>query len=96
MKTEIIHCDLCGKVVVADQINRPKYGVTLTLGYSKGGWGRREDSVNWTGEVCEACFDEYQVIARAIAHWLTKRNGSRMPRIVIDEFMNVGEHLAPP
>lgn len=61
------------------------HGVVMELGFSKGGWGQRDNHIGWTGEVCEKCFAEYEIICAGIKQWLEKRDGIRTPRIVIDE-----------
>lgn len=85
MRTEIVHCDLCQKAVKGPGVSRPVTGVVVDMGYSKGGWGYRQQHVKWRGEVCDTCYTEYETIARATALWLKKRNGVRAPEIIIDE-----------
>jgi hypothetical protein len=73
-------CDLCHA-----PIKRQKHGATITCGQSIGGWGRRETPVEWSGEVCPKCYEEYTKITAAIISWLDKRNGQRAPNIIIQE-----------
>ena len=32
-------------------------GLTVTVGYSVGGWGHRKNLVDFSGEVCQPCFE---------------------------------------
>lgn len=43
MHTTITHCDLCSRVVEGPGIELPVHGMAVTLGYSRHGWGRRQD-----------------------------------------------------
>lgn len=81
MKYEIECCDLCHA-----PITREKHGVVITLGFSIGGFGRRQDHANWSGELCPKCNDEYTKIANAVTHWLDIRNESRIPTITVTEY----------
>lgn len=48
------HCDLCEK-----EFENDKNGFCLEIGYSKGGWGIRQDfTPKRTMEVCNNCFKE--------------------------------------
>lgn len=85
MKTEITLCDLCEAPIVGPGMARSMHGVCVMLGYSVGGWGSRKNFVEWSGEVCDVCFAEYETIARAFQLWLRKRDGIRAPEIVIRE-----------
>jgi hypothetical protein len=85
MTTQITHCDLCEKVVAGPRIKRTVNGMAITCGFSIGGWGRRENYVAFSGEVCEECFREYKKIAGAIAAWLSQRDGCRAPTITVTE-----------
>lgn len=85
MKTEIILCDLCQKPLKGLRISRQMHGACLTIGYSIGGWGSRKNHVEWSGEICETCYAEYETIAKAVQLWLQKRAGIRAPEIIIRE-----------
>lgn len=80
MNINIECCDLCHA-----PIKGLKYGVKITCGHSKGGWGLRENAADWSGEVCPKCYEEYQVFAGAAKYWLDKRKGTRMPKITVTE-----------
>lgn len=73
-------CDLCHK-----PIKSQKHGVTITCGHSVGGWGHRETPIEWSGEVCPQCYEEYTKITGAVSGWLKKREGVRAPTIIIEE-----------
>ena len=85
MHTTITHCDLCSRVVEGPGIELPVHGMAVTLGYSRHGWGRRQNFAEFSGEVCDTCFAEYEVIAKAVALWLDKRTGCRPPTIIIKD-----------
>ena len=62
-KVEYRLCPVCDKVIsIGDKIIFDKkdvhslYGIQLVVGYSKGGWGSREESLNFSEEVCAECF----------------------------------------
>jgi len=55
-RREVKYCDACHRE------GDPHAGYTLTIGFSMGGWGYRQDAYNWRGEVCEACFQRLQQI----------------------------------
>ncbi len=66
-------CDLCrGKVHHAPSIGsynlKPQVmGLSLHAGYSKGGWGQRQDFINdWSGEVCVECWDKLEPLIREL------------------------------
>lgn len=47
------HCDLCKK-----EFENDKHGFCLEIGYSKGGWGHRQDfTPKMNIEVCNSCFE---------------------------------------
>lgn len=80
MNISIKCCDLCHTPT-----NGIEHGITLTLGYSQGDWGSRQDHIAWEGEVCQKCYEEYTKIALAVVAWQDKRHGSRPPTIVVTE-----------
>jgi len=80
MNFTIVCCDLCHA-----PIKDGKHGALITIGRSKGGWGRRETPVEWSGEICPKCYEEHQKITNAVISWLDKRNGQRAPNIIIEE-----------
>lgn len=73
-------CDLCHA-----PIKNGKHGALITIGHSKGGWGRRETPIEWSGEICPKCYEEHQKIAGAVVAWLGQRHGQRAPNIIIQE-----------
>lgn len=79
MDIRIECCDLCNAPL------RQKHGALITCGHSRGGWGRRETTIEWSAEICPKCYEEYQKITGAIAVWLDKRTGSRAPTIIVHE-----------
>ena len=80
MRFQIECCDLCHAPLKGE-----KHGAMITCGQSRGGWGHRETPVDWSGEVCPKCYDEYTKITAAILGWLDKRNGQRAPNIIVRE-----------
>jgi len=71
-------------------------GIGIHLGHSVGGWGNRQDSVDWIGEVCDTCYAEYLVIADAVNLWLSKRAGVRAPEIIISDVeVTVSANVGP-
>ena len=57
MKKEFIFCDKCEKQITKYS---KKHGICIIAGYSKNGWGQRSNALNWSGEVCEECFEHYE------------------------------------
>jgi hypothetical protein len=88
MKHEVTLCDLC-ESPVANGRNKLRTvdgaGILMYQSVGCGGWGSRKDVINFSGEVCERCFSEFQVIIKAVEQWLQKRNGARTPSIIITE-----------
>lgn len=85
MNVEIKLCDLCRAALKGPGVARKFNGVHLTFGFSLGGWGYRQNDVDWVGEVCEKCYEEYKTIAIGVGIWLSKRSGVRAPDIIIRE-----------
>jgi hypothetical protein len=57
-REEIIRCKICERILsIGNTKIAKKNGITWEFGYSKGGWGSRESKPNFTGEVCDECFD---------------------------------------
>lgn len=57
-------CPICEQPIevtkhgkVLDRRSR-KEGCKIELGFSRGGWGFRQDWLNFSGEICGECFDE--------------------------------------
>lgn len=73
-------CDLCNA-----PLGDEKNGISIEFGRSIGGWGRRENPVQWQGEVCRKCYAEYETISKAVDGWLEKRHGSKKPTIIVRE-----------
>jgi hypothetical protein len=69
-RQETYLCDACG-VDITERAKR--WGLVVTVGYSKGGWGHRENSVNWKGEVCRAC---YHVMGEKTARFFDAMKGA--------------------
>lgn len=65
-KISVETCDLCGSVMTE------KNGLTIEIGYSKGGWGQRRNWLNWSGEVCPECFDVARVQTRTFRDTVLK------------------------
>lgn len=62
MKKYTEHCDLCEK-----EFENDKNGFCLEIGYSKGGWGSRQDfTPKRSMEVCDICFKELEQKAMQI------------------------------
>lgn len=53
MKVTREFCDVCR---IAFQAKQDKHGLCITIGHSAGGWGHRENILNWSGEVCGGCY----------------------------------------
>jgi hypothetical protein len=50
------HCDLCKK-----EFNNDKNGFCIEIGYSKGGWGSRQDFIPKRAmDVCTNCFKQLE------------------------------------
>ena len=66
MKVESHYCDACGVLLddhgfgmrgLRDDCQSVgRVGLVVTFGYSPGGWGQRQNLVNWSGEVCDHCY----------------------------------------
>ena len=57
MKKEYFFCDLCGKQLLE---HTKIHGICTVMGFSKNGWGRRENALAMTKEVCKDCFEKYK------------------------------------
>ena len=72
---ESFYCDFCEKQLLLVEPRRYSWGrpiregnaVCITLGYSVGGWGMRENVVpKFSSEdICEECFSSYKIKAKA-------------------------------
>ena len=56
-------CDLCEQPMQIkgkgkEELKGGKNGFTYEIGYSNGGWGRRENLGQWKGEICNNCYAE--------------------------------------
>ncbi len=61
MEDRIMKCDICECILqIGGEKIKNKFGITWTFGYSKGGWGSRENEPSFTGEVCEKCYNEFK------------------------------------
>lgn len=80
-------CDLCkAPLAITDERQNPwgtkksvqrAEGFLLTMGYSQGvgGWGRRQNAVNFSGVICGECFDAASEVYRAAERFLRDRGG---------------------
>jgi len=76
MKKEYEFCDICGKQLVG---RKGRDGVVVCLGYSRKGWGRRCNAMNWTGEVCKDCFEKFEEASNSFAGAVgLKADGKRL------------------
>jgi len=84
MKEKIVRCDICEKIVALEcgydkerieHVNGVKWG---EFGYSKGGWGRREDWFHpFHGDnVCDECFDALEEKILEFKNLYNERRGS--------------------
>jgi hypothetical protein len=66
MKTTNLYCDFCKKITTQeDKKLEPLHGFRVELGYSRGGWGSRQDFVRpQSAEICSECFGKVEVKAR--------------------------------
>lgn len=85
METKIVQCDLCHRAISGPGVQEPKYGAAIKLGHSIGGWGNHKELSEFSGEVCQKCYEEFMVIDTAVATWLKKREGTQAPTITITE-----------
>ena len=76
-------CGLCGQPLKAwhpslgrGYLTRTE-GLLVTVGYSRGGWGHRENLIDWHDEVCGDCFDAVMTEARALAAVMDERRGAK-------------------
>ena len=57
MKVTREFCDAGCGFEFKDKTHSDRTGLVVTMGYSKNGWGNRRDMINWSGEVCQKCFE---------------------------------------
>lgn len=84
-KISVQLCDLCGDVLEAGSHRKPMHGIGLNLFHSEGGWGRKTDDLQFSGEVCERCYGEFKQLAEALKLWAKKRRDSRAPTIIVTD-----------
>lgn len=58
MKVTREFCDTGCGFEFKDKDKRDRTGLCVVVGYSSCGWGNRRDLLNWSGEVCRACYGE--------------------------------------
>lgn len=63
-------CDACDAEIGGPGPNENKMGLVITIGFSKRGWGHRDNLVDFSGEVCEAC---YIFLGSAVAEIVKER-----------------------
>ena len=85
MEDRIQKCDICEKILsIGDEKFSDKCGITWTFGYSKGGWGSREDKPCFSGEVCKECFEVFDKMNNAFnKEILFNRKGINKQRVKI-------------
>lgn len=81
-------CDVCRVRLTEDGTDiRPKMGLVVTVGYSVGGFGHRQNLVNFSGEVCEECFAAIgPVIAETFQRLQKRKSGEKsgpIPRATV-------------
>jgi hypothetical protein len=85
----IYKCPICGQIICiqADgkkQQLRPVNGLFYELGYSIGGWGRRQDFLpKFADEICDDCFQEIAPKITEFAEFVGKMKDSRRDGIII-------------
>lgn len=100
MATHTLHCcQICEQPVeitggqyinVVEKRYTGKHAIVLTLGYSNGGWGHRQ---NWleTGEmscVCNDCFRQVEALSKPLVEFIRnrgKREGDKIQPVRRDE-----------
>lgn len=81
-------CDLCGTPLEhvdgrenggwgARTQHARKEGLCVEIGFSRGGWGRRETPLNFSGEVCGECFVAAEPVLRAVRDFIRNRGGRK-------------------
>jgi hypothetical protein len=84
MDIKIQLCEICHTpLVLPDCTKRHKNGVVIKMGHSVGGWGSRQRPLEFSGEVCDECFNKYIAIMNAIKLWIGDHHSS--PEITINE-----------
>lgn len=83
MEERVQKCDICETVLsIGSEKIKTKYGLTWTFGYSKNGWGSREDKPCFTGEVCEDCYKVFDKLSSELnKELLFNRKGSNKQKI---------------
>lgn len=81
MRVTMQCCDLCEAPLEGkdERKDRPKTtafarkeGFLLTAGYSRGGWGQRRNTIDFSGEICGACFDTLQDLLAPAVQFISK------------------------
>lgn len=78
MTTTNLRCDLCRKLTTDEgKLLEPLHGFCVSLGYSMGGWGSRQ---NFTPEksyvICSTCFAKVKEKSLALAHTIAGLSGN--------------------
>lgn len=92
MKEEILKCAICEKILSIGMIKyENKYGITWQFGYSKGGWGSRENKPQFEGEVCKECYGVFDKKSTEFnKSVLSERIGKNKQEVVIKQLKNIG------
>lgn len=82
-RTELQTCELCELPISMSGVFRRQinavHGIVITLGYSKGGWGSRNNDIDFSGEVCQECYDLLWEAHKDIRRLLKDRRGINSP-----------------
>ena len=76
-------CGLCGVPLSANHPREGKRkvgrteGLAVEIGFSRGGWGHREDLVRFSDEVCGECFDSVMDKADELKDLIQQLKGDR-------------------
>ncbi len=72
-------CPICSAPIeITGAISRKfqyKNGIVLNFGYSKGGWGFRQNSIDFSSEVCVECFEAFVPLVEKIIETKDSRDG---------------------
>ena len=66
-------CSICEKVL------EDKQGLAINVCYSDGGWGQSKDFMDFSGEVCNPCFDALMSHLNLIKIAYLSRKGVNRP-----------------
>lgn len=100
---EVQTCARCDRPIGCSQNLRetltlqPRMGLAITIGFSEGGWGSRQNHVDYAKEVCADCYAEAIAVCRPIIEYLSRppeRRGDHVQPVRGDELER--ERRAPP